>query len=301
MARKFLVFFLFTAMAGLPGMSTEKMRILASILPFQEFASAIVGDRGEALLLLPPGASVHNWQLRPGDVFHFESCDVFIFAGADLEPWVPDVLKSIPRRTFEVLEASHDLSLIEAEEHGTETHDHGSYDPHFWLDFELDIQVVDRIEAVLTSLDPEGKEQFRENARALKDRLRNLDGFFLKALKDCPGRDIVIAGHGAFGYLARRYGLIQKTVYGLSPDSLPRPGQLIELIDFCRANNIRAIYFENSVSPDVARVLAREIGARVLTLYAGHNLTEDQIKKGIGFFDLMEENLKNLKEGLSGR
>ncbi len=52
---------------------------------------------------------------------------------------------------------------------------------------------------------------------------------------------------------------------------------------------------------DVARVLAEEIGGRILTLNTGHNLSADQLRKGLDFFDLMEDNLSHLKEGLSCR
>jgi zinc transport system substrate-binding protein len=285
----------------LPGVAREKTRIVTTILPLQDFAAAVAGERGRAELLLPPGAGVHTWQFRPGDLIRIQACDLFLFIGADLEPWVPDILQAMTGKSIEILEASRGLPLLGTGIEEDEPPGHGNKDPHIWLDFGLDLQIVNKIEAALKELDPGGQALFAANARILSQRIRDLDARFRSGLRECPTKDLVIAGHGAFAYLARRYGLRQKAVYGLSPDSQPRPRGFMDLIDFCRRKNIRTVFFENSVPPDAARVLAEETGARILTLNTGHNLTTDQLKKGLGFFDLMEENLRNLKEGLSCR
>lgn len=303
-ARRALVFGLLLSL-WTSSFAAGKIRILTSVLPLRDFSSVIVGERGEAGLLLPPGAGVHTWQPRPGDILRLASSDLLIAVGARLEPWLSDVVKSVPGGKLRVLEVSVGLPLLPAggnqESESSERHDHGLMDPHIWLDFGLDELVVDRIVAALCELDPSGASCFRKNALTLKDRLRKLDARFAADLKGCRGKQIVVAGHAAFGYLARRYGLVQTSLYGLSPDSQPRPQQMMRIVDFCRKANIRTVYFENSVPPDLARTLAHEIGGRVLALQAGHNLTRDQVMKGVGFFDMMEENLRNLREGLGCR
>jgi zinc transport system substrate-binding protein len=72
-------------------------------------------------------------------------------------------------------------------------------------------------------------------------------------------------------------------------------------VEHCRRAGIRAVFFENSVPADLARTLAREIGGHVLTLHSGHNLTREQMDRGVGFFELMEENLAVLRAGLACR
>lgn len=293
-----------TVAAAAPGPG-RPFKILATVFPLREFAAAVAGDRGEAGLLLPPGAGVHTWQPRPSDITRLAECDLLLFIGSGLEPWLPDMLKAFPPGRVRTLEAAAGLAVAappesEADEHGDE-HAHGALDPHVWLDFELDVEIVGRIAEELARLDPDSRPIFAANAEALAGRLRKLDAAFRDGLAGCRGRDLVLAGHGAFGYLARRYGLVQTALYGLSPDAQPKPKDLMKAVDFCRAKGLKTVFFENSVPPDLSKALAREIGGRVLVLHAGHNLTREQQEKGVGFFELMEEDLAHLRDGLGCR
>jgi zinc transport system ATP-binding protein len=75
-----------------------------------------------------------------------------------------------------------------------------------------------------------------------------------------------VTSHNAFGYLANRYGLRQVGIAGLSPESEPSPRELGTVTAFVRANRVRTIYYETLVSPDVARTVAAETGARTAVL-----------------------------------
>jgi len=279
-----------------------RIRVLTTVFPVQEFARAVIGERGDVRLLLPPGAGVHTWQPRAGDLIRLTECDLFILVGADLEPWIPDLMKGLSGRTIATLELAHGLDLLPSaeQEHGGE-HGHGhaeAFDPHIWLDFRLCGTIVDRIRDAAVSMDPDGAETYRRNAEAYKEKLSRLDAAYRDGLALCPRKKFIVAGHAAFGYLAKRYGLEQISLYGLSPDSQPTPRVLMEVVDTARRYGIDVVFLESSESPDLARTLAREIGARTLVLNPGHNLTREEIRKNVDFFDIMETNLKRLRNGL---
>jgi len=282
-----------------------KLRVLATVFPLQEFAAAVAGERAETSLLLPPGASVHTWQPRPSDIARLAECDLLLYVGSGLEPWLPALLKAFPEGRIRTLETAAGLAVAAAHEEGegghAEEEEHEGLDPHVWLDFELDIRIAGRIAAELARIDPSGDAEFAANAEKLTARLRALDSEFRDGLGGCRDRTVVLAGHGAFGYLARRYGLTQTALYGLSPDAQPKPKDLMKAIDFCREKGIKTVFFENSVPRDLSRTLARAIDGRVLVLHAGHNLTRDQQARQAGFFDLMKENLASLRDGLGCR
>ncbi len=278
---------------SLPDVS-KRIRIMTTVFPIMEFAKRICGPRGEVEMLLPPGVEVHTWQPRASDVLSLSKTDLLIAVGANLEPWLPGLVGSVANPRMIILDASRGLDLIRDRDEGSSP----APDPHYWLDFSLDQRIVEKITDTCCGLSPGDAGTFRQNAALLNERLKELDGRFRKSLAGCKGKDFVIGGHGAFGYLARRYGLRQIALYGLSPDSEPTPRQVAQVISFVKKNEIAVIFYEKSDSSKLARMVASETGARTLVLSAAHNLTKEQFSSGMTFFDLMQEDLDNLRTGL---
>jgi zinc transport system substrate-binding protein len=277
-----------------------KIRILATVFPLMEFAREIAGDRGDVGILLPPGAEIHSWQPRVSDIRKIAALDLFLFIGSGLEPWAADILKSVGRPGLRTIEAARvpapgDLSAVPAAK------EEGGADPHIWLDFGRDIVLVDRMAAILGELDPEGATDFARRAEIYKDKLRRLDDEYRDAFRTCEERTFVFGGHAAFGYLARRYGLVQVPVYGLSPDAVPSPKALTRIIELAKTLRLRTVFFEENVSDKMARLIARELGADIRVLNPGDNLTRAQFEAGVSFVDLMRQNLESFKHGLGCR
>jgi zinc transport system substrate-binding protein len=286
------------------GRSASKIRIVASIFPLEEFARAVAGDRAEVTLLLPPGAGVHTWQPRVSDIISIHSAHLFISIGGGLEPWLADILHSLPPPKPDVLAAAEFLPLLENK------HDHrqnekmdkekkeSSLDPHVWLDFELDQVIVSRIADVLSRLDPGNATFYRANSDQAISRLAGLHRKYEEGLCSCRQRILLVGGHAAFGYLARKYRLEQVSLYGLSPDAKPTPGRMMSAIRWAKEKGLKAVFVEANTNDRMARVLAREIGADLLILNPGSNLTKEELSSGRTFFDIMEENLKAIRKGL---
>lgn len=287
----------------------DRLNVVTSIFPFQEFAKAVGGERAAVDLLLPPGVEAHSWEPTPTDVLKVRKADIFIYVGAGLEPYVHDILKGAGGEPVVVIDAGQEVKLLDSEthphRHGTTHarehaphHARGRLDPHLWLDFENDMTIIDTIARVFSRKDPSGTSYYAENAAAYKKKLKALDARYKNELKQCKRRIFVFGGHAAFAYLAKRYGLEQISLYGINPDSEPTPKKLAELVKISRHYSIKYIYFEELVSDKLARVMAQEIGAQTLVLNPGVNLTRDQIQAGVTFIDIMERNLENLKKGL---
>ncbi len=280
--------------------SQEKINILTSIFPLYEFAQAVCGEREEVDILLPPGAEVHTWKPKPSDIIKIAQADLFIVVGSVLEPWLEDILKSVKNPNLHILEASLAFKW-EEEEHfqgDHSPHDHEARDPHIWLDFDYDIQIIEQISSILTQIDPSNADLYRSNAKNINLKLRNLDNLYKEELSGCTLRTFILGGHSAFGYIAQKYNLNQVAVYGLSPNSLPSPRKLVETIRIAKEHGVRAIYFEAMLSNEIARMIADEVGCQTLALNPGANLSREELHSGVSFFDIMEKNLENLKIGL---
>lgn len=271
------------------------LKVVTSVFPLHQFASLIGLDRAEVHLLLPPGAGVHTWQPRASDILLLSSADLFIHIGGGLEPWIPDLLKSLPGPGPRVLAMARALSIHESGE-GDNDQEH---DPHIWMDFELDQLIVDQIAAALSEIDPANRAFFNERAGSVKSRLQKLDASYVQGLDGCRSRTLLVGGHAAFGYLARRYGLEQVSIYGLSPDAEATPGRLIDAIELGRKSRIKAVFTEANSSSRMATLIAKELKVEVLPLHPAANLNKQEWESRLTFFDIMEENLVNLRKGLA--
>ena len=287
-----------------PGPAPAGIDVVATVFPYYEMARAVGADRADVRLLLPPGANPHKWSPRPGQIRHLLKARIVIFTDYALEPWMKDVLKAREgTSSFTVLRAADGVIPVnQAHGHrGGDNSGHGSghdYDPHVWLDFQADQQLVRRIVQAMSRAEPRNSAFFKANGRAYIDRLRRLDAAYEKGLAGCKRRTFIVAGHGAFGYLARAYGLEQIPVMGIAADALPTPGRMAQVVDSLKKQGAGVIFFDPASSPRIARVLAKETGARILGISPGASLTRDQIARHSGFLDLMYQNLKVLRTGL---
>jgi zinc transport system substrate-binding protein len=278
-------------------LSRPRLKIMTTIFPLWEFARAVAGERGDVSLLLPPGSDVHTWQPRVSDMKKLGSVDFLLFIGADLEPWLADILRSLSRPGLRTLEVSRGLALLAGNEDHPRPDGH-EMDPHIWLDFSLDQILVDRIQRALSEIEPENAAFFEKNAASYIEQLRRLDAQYQDTLSRCLHKTFIFGGHSAFSYLARRYHLEQIAVYGLSPDAAPTPRQIVAVIELAKKHRVKTIFFETSVSDKMARLIAAQVGADTSLLNPGHNLTEGQWRSGVTFLDLMAKNLESLKHGL---
>ena len=299
----FVLLAVICAQAFLSAASPEKprIRILTTVFPLMEFARETAGERGEVALLLPPGAEVHTWQPKVSDIRKLASYDLFIYIGPGLEPWANDILKGAARPGLKIFEVGRELQSNAPGSEGVHKTTSATLDPHIWLDFGLDLVLIDRLRDLFQTLDPENAGLFERNAARYKERLRRLDDQCRLAFGSCLQKTFIFGGHEAFGHFARRYGLEQVAVYGLSPDAAPTPKELAGIMAEAKKRNIRTIFFEPGVSDKMARLIAGEIGADIRLINPGHNLTKAQMAAGVTFIDLMESNLESFKHGLSCR
>ena len=273
----------------------DALRVVTTVFPLNEFARIILSDRGNASLLIPPGADVHTWQPRVSDILRLSSADLLIQVGAGLEPWTPGLVKSAGSPKLRTLAVADSLPL---EKRSDEDEGEAGLDPHDWLDFGLAMMIADLIAAELARIDPSDGPFFQARAADLKVRLRELDRAYAQGLAGCTTRTLVIAGHAAFGYLARRYGLEQLALSGLSPDAEALPSRLMAAIAWGKEHKVRAVFTEANASPRMAKVLAKELQVDVMILHTAAKLNKKEWESKRSFFDIMEENLRNLRRGL---
>lgn len=295
-----------------PAAKAARPLVVTTLFPLYDFVRSVAGERMDVVLLLPPGVEPHHFDPRPEDIARVQQAALFVHTGGFMEPWAERVLAGTDRAKVQVLAAADGVSLMKIEENkgqgsrakGQEEHkdhDHGEHgvDPHVWLDFGNDRIMVERIAAALSRVDPGGAQLYRQRSGELVKRLDDLDRRYREGLSSCASRVVIHGGHNTFGYLGRRYNLTYLAAAGVSAEVEPTPRRLVELVRLVRSNNSKAVFSEELVSPRIAQTISSETGATVLKLHGAHNVAKDELARGVTFFDLMDENLKNLRTGLS--
>jgi len=200
-----------------------------------------------------------------------------------MDPWAKKVEPQLAAKGVKVVEAGKGLII--------------DNDPHIWLDPVMAKEISHRIYDALAEADSGNKSYYEKNAADLGKEFDELDEKYKESLSAVSRKDIVTS-HSALGYLAKRYGLNQISITGLSPQEEPSPRKMAELTRLCREKGIKYVFFETLASPKLSQTLAREVGAETLVFNPLEGLTEDETKAGEDYFSIMEKNLANLTKAL---
>jgi zinc transport system substrate-binding protein len=274
--------------------SNGKVRVAAAFYPVAFAAQQVGGKRVDVTNLTPVGAEPHDLELTSDQVDELLDAKVAFVLGGGFQPAVEDAADRRDDGAIELLPELVDTQGKRVAEEGEE----GGIDAHVWLDPVLMSQLAGEVERGLAAADPKGAATYERNARALQDKLGALDARYRQRLAGCA-RDLLVTSHDAFGYLAARYGLRQEGVAGLSPDDEPDAARLGELAALARDEGVTTVFTEETVSPRIARTLAREAGGlRTQVLSPLESLTKKERDAKANYFTLMDANLDKIANAL---
>lgn len=259
-----------------------KTRVIASAYPFAWLAQHIGGTHIELRNLTPAGSEPHDVELTPHQVAAVQDTDVMVYERG-FQPSVDNAVDQAGRSSSNTVDVA---SAVPMRQHADA--EHGTLDPHVWLDPHRMITIGQAITARLVDADPEHATAYRTRSKRVIDRLRDLDRDFRTGLGRCE-HSIVVTSHAAFGYLTDRYGLHQASVAGLDPNNEPTPTQLEKMTELIRRHSIETVFTESRATNAVANTIAAETGASVATL--------DPIETAslkTSYIDLMRKNLSAL-------
>ena len=269
--------------------------VVASFYPLQLAAEQVGGAHVRVTNLTRAGAEPHDLELTPRDVAEVSRAGLVVFEKG-LQPAVDEaVAAEAADRGLDVAPAAKlDLTFTPVEAGDPRPSGDRVTDPHFWLDPVRYAAVARAVADRLGTVDPAHRADYAARATAFTARLAALDGEFRRGLAHCASTSIVTS-HNAFGYLARRYGMSQVGITGLSPEAEPEAATLARVATYVKEHHVSTVYAETLVSPAIADTVARETGARVVTLDPLEGLTSSSA--GADYFAVMRSNLAALRAG----
>ena len=259
----------------------DKLTIVTTFYPPAEFASQIGKDKINVVNITSGGIEPHDFEPSPKDLVNIENADLFILNGQDFDHWAEELVDE-----NEGINALNLSDYIKS--------DLPDNDPHFWLDPLYARELVGVISSKLIYIDQENREFYEINTSNYQGELIQLDEDYRSGLGNCSQRKIVVS-HDAFSYVANRYSFEIINISGLSPEEEPTSKTLIDISNSVKENNIKYIFYETLVSPDLANTIANETSASTLVLNPLEGLTNQEVSEGENYVSIMRSNLDNLR------
>ncbi|KNZ42066.1 metal ABC transporter solute-binding protein, Zn/Mn family [Acetobacterium bakii] len=233
----------------------EKKVIAVTIVPEKTFVEAVCGDLAEVVTLVPPGNSPENYEPTPQEMEKFSQAALYFSIGvpteeANILPNIGDV-KVVSLQ--EAVKAVYPERLFES----------GERDPHIWLSPKRAAVMVETIAQEMIALDPDNQTIYEKNAAAYLAQLKDVDQSIAAALAPVQNKKFIVY-HPAFGYLADDYGLEMVALEEEGKEATPQ--QLQSIIDLAKAENIKAIFYQEEIDSSQSQAFAEELGGKTIQL-----------------------------------
>jgi zinc transport system substrate-binding protein len=273
---------------------TGRVEVVAAFYPLEYVTKKVGGSHVAVTDLVKPGVEPHDLELNPRQVAAVSQAGLVVYLKG-FQPAVDQAVEGEAKdRALDAATVTPLLGDHTPIEGGQAQQDETGADPHLWLDPTRLARVADAVAARLGKVDPDHAAEFTRHAAALRTELTALDAEYRTGLAHCTSRSIVTS-HNAFGYLARRYGLTQIGITGLTPDTEPTAARLAEVARLAKREKVQVIFFETLVSPKIAETLAAEVGARAEVLDPIEGL---KAGNGADYISVMRSNLATLRSAL---
>ncbi|SEM64523.1 zinc transport system substrate-binding protein [Pseudomonas sp. ok272] len=276
MSRLFVILVTFTASLFVIGTAQAEVKVLTSIKPLQLIVAAVQDGVGVPEVLLPPGASPHNYALRPSDVRKVQAVDLLYWIGPDMEGFLPRVLKGRTLPTVAVqdlpglklrhfAEDSHSHTE-EADEHD---HDHrpGTLDAHLWLSTVNARVIAAKVAADLSAADPANAARYQSNLKAFDARMDALDQRLKARLAAVAGKPYFVF-HEAFDYFEDAYGLKHAGVFSVAAEVQPGAQHVAAMRTRLQDVGKTCVFSEPPLRPRLAETLVAGLPVKLAELDA---------------------------------
>lgn len=288
-----------TTLAALPA-AAQKPNVVTDIAPVASLAAHVMGDLGTPRNLIKPGASPHDYALRPSDARALRDADVVFWIGGALTPWLEAPLETLSKNAEHVsLLNAEATKLIEPRDLGHEHHDHVAdkhdehddhdhghekehddhghdehnhtdaqgnlVDPHAWLDPSNAIAWLDVIAAALSKADPENQATYEQNAaKTAAEIVQTMSAIDFRMAPHTDASYAVL--HDAFAYFETRFGLEPAGAITLTDAQSPSPAHIASLRETLTEANVTCTFAEPATDTRLLGVATEGLDVRFATV-----------------------------------
>lgn len=271
-----------------------EVSVLTSIKPLQLIAAAVQDGVGKPEVLLAPGASPHNYALRPSDVRRVQSADLLYWIGPDMEGFMPRVIKnrtlpSVAIQTLPDLKLRHFAEDSHSHEEDTAEHDHdhrpGTLDAHLWLAPDNARVIAAKMAADLSAKDPDNAAKYQSNLKAFNERLDALDQRLKARLAGIAGKPFFVF-HEGYDYFESAYGLQHAGTFSVASEVQPGAQHVAAMRKRLQEVGKTCVFSDPPLRPRLAETLVAGLPVKLAELDPLGGFTEATAQ---GYEQLLEK------------
>ena len=315
----------------------KKLSIITTIFPEYDWVMNILGDNpagAEVTMLLDNGVDLHSYQPTATDMIKISECDMFVYVGGESDEWVEDALKEAVNKNMVVVnllevlgdkvkaeevvegmqgedehdhdhEDEDDHEYEEGEEHEHE-HDHEEgeeeFDEHVWLSLRNASAICEELEARLEGIDGGNADVYQKNLNSYQDKLASLDEEYKKAVGAGSTDTLLFGDRFPFRYLVDDYALNYYAAFvGCSAETEASFETVTFLAKKVDELSLKCILTIENSDQKIAKTISENTTDKnhtILALDSMQSTTSKDVKDGVTYLSVMEQNLSVLKEAL---
>ena len=303
---------------GVEASESGAISVVTTIFPEYDWVMNILGENPagvEVTMLLDNGVDLHSYQPTATDMIKISECDMFVYVGGESDEWVEDALKGAVNKNMVVVNLLEVLGdKVKAEEvvegmQAEDEHDHEheaeeeeEMDEHVWLSLRNASVICEALESYIEGMDGGNADLYKKNLKSYQEKLASLDEEYKKAVGAGSTDTLLFGDRFPFRYLVDDYALNYYAAFvGCSAETEASFETVTFLAKKVDELSLKCILTIESSDQKIAKTISENTADNsrtILTLDSMQSTTSKDVKDGVTYLSVMEQNLSVLKDAL---
>lgn len=246
--------------------------ITVTIEPQRYFTEAIAGDKFKVVSMVPKGSSPETYDPVPQQLVSLGDSKAYFRIGyiGFEQTWMDRLMNNTPH--IQVFDTSKGIDLILNNDDHSHHHAHGdghnahihAVEPHVWNSTTNALILAGNTYKALAKMDKANEPYYMARYDSLCQRIQHTDSLIRRQLSTPDASKSFMIYHPALSYFARDYDLHQISIEEGGKE--PSPAHLKDLIDLCKAEDVKVIFVQPEFDKRNAETIAQQTGTRVVPI-----------------------------------
>ena len=283
--------------------ASETKGVITTIQPINSLVSAVIGNTGKSISLIPAEISPHEYKLKPSDAKKLQEGNIIFYVSNHLESSVTKVFENLPKniKIINLMEESEINHLEIRDNEAWERHDHHGHDDHddhdkhgkkhddhddhdkhdkkhddhddheieddvhIWLSPDNAIKIITKVKKELSLYFPENANVYNQNATKFIAKINNLKKELTQELSPIKDKPYVVF-HDAYQYFEKTFGLNAVGSVALEGDIASSPKQISFIKDKIVKLKASCVFQEPQFDSKLVKIVVEGTNAQIGTL-----------------------------------